>query len=190
MTRAEQQRGRERDLRRGVGALAALLLLAIGVPCVLVSTSVALLGSPNPVAGVAPWRASPESLRRLFTSAVEDRALVDGIARTALVIGWAALAIVLVSVVAELWMLWRHGVTGPRVRGFGWSQHLARRIASGLLALSTFVPAHVATAAPLSARVPAVERVIVPLPAALSPSSSPAAPVRPLDLGGVPRGAR
>ena len=49
------------------------------------------------------------------------------------------------------------------VVAFGWSQAIARRLAAGLLALSTVLPSHVASAAPLT------PRAIATVPIAASP---------------------
>lgn len=167
-------RHRERSLRRGAGALAGVALLLVGVPVLLLQLSYTLLDSPNPLTGAtAPWRWSPGEIKDVLTRALDEQTVVDTIARIGLAVAWIAVLVIAITVVLETRSLRLHGVSLPRVHGFGWSQAIARRLASGLLALSTVIPVHLAAAAPLSAR------AATTLPYSNAPpSSSPALPGR------------
>jgi len=171
-------RSRERNLRRGIGALAGLALLVVGVPAVLLGLSRALLDTPNPLGGMtAPWTWSGAEIKHALTRALDNQTVISTISRVGLTLAWIALAVIVLSVVLELRSLRVYGMHMPRLHGFGWSQAIARRLAAGLLALSTVLPSHVASAAPLMPRAVATlpvtaapvnqpERSAVPVPAA------------------------
>jgi hypothetical protein len=60
--------------------------------------------------------------------------VVDVILRVALAAVWVAVAVILVTIVAEVVHMVRHGgMALPHVRGLGWSQRFARFVATGLL---------------------------------------------------------
>ena len=163
-------RHRERNLRRGAGALAGVALLLVGVPVLLLQLSYALLDSPNPLTGAtAPWSWSTGEIKDVLTRSLDEQTVVDTIARIGLAVAWLAILVIAITVVVETRSLRLHGVSLPRIHGLGWSQAIARRLASGLLALSTVIPVHLAAAAPLSARAAAT----LPYWSA-PPSSSPA----------------
>ncbi len=165
-------RSRERNLRRGLGALAGLALLVVGVPAVLLRLSRALLDSANPLGGMtAPWTWSGTEIKHTLTRALDNQTVISTISRVGLTLAWMALAVIVISVALELRSLRVHGIHLPRLHGLGWSQAIARRLAAGLLALSTVLPSHVASAAPLT------PRAIATLPVAAAPlgqSSMPA----------------
>ena len=146
-------RHRDRNLAQGLTALTILATLAIGVPVLLMRLGRALLDSANPFHGATPpWTWHASDIGRVFGRALDSETILATISRLGLILAWTALAVVLVSVVGEMRSLRRHGVPLPHRVGFGWSQAIARRLAAGLLALSTMLPAHHATAAPLTTR--------------------------------------
>ena len=146
-------RSRERNLRRGLGALGGLAVLVVGVPAALLRLSRTLLDSPNPLGGMtAPWTWSGGQIKHALTRALDNQTVISTISRVGLVLAWIALAVIVISVAFELRSLRLHGIHMPRLHGLGWSQAIARRLAAGLLALSTVLPSHVASAAPLTPR--------------------------------------
>jgi hypothetical protein len=167
-------RSRERNLRRGLGALVGVAALVVGVPAVLLRLSRALLDSANPLGGMtAPWTWSGAEIKDTLTRALDNQTVISTISRVGLTLAWIALAVIVISVALELRSLRVHGIHLPRLHGLGWSQAVARRLAAGLLALSTVLPSHVASAAPLAPRAVAT----VPVASArLDHSSMPAMP--------------
>jgi LysM domain len=158
-------RHRDRNLAHGLTALALLTALVIGVPALLMRLGRALLDSANPFHGATPpWRWHTTDIGRVFGRALDSETILTTIARLGLALAWSALAVVLVSVVGEVHSLRRHGVPLPHRMGFGWSQAVARRLAAGLLALSTILPAHHATAAPLTTRTVVTQTVTTSAP--------------------------
>jgi LysM domain len=146
-------RHRDRNLTHGLTALTLLMSLAVGVPALLIRLGRALLDSANPFHGATPpWTWHASDIGRVFGRALDSETILTTISRVGLILAWIALAVVLVSVVGEVRSLRRHGVSLPHRVGFGWSQAIARRLAAGVLALSTVLPAHHATAAPLATR--------------------------------------
>ena len=168
-------RSRERNLRRGLGALAGLAFLVVGVPAVLLGLSRALLDTPNPLGGMtAPWTWSGTEIKDALTRALDNQIVISTISRVGLTLAWIALAVIVLSVVLELRSLRVHGMHMPRLHGFGWSQAIAQRLAAGLLALSTVLPSHVASAAPL------MPRTVATLPISAAPLSQPERPAVPM----------
>jgi LysM domain len=158
-------RHRDRNLAHGLTALGVLTALAIGVPALLIRLGRVLLDSGNPFHGATPpWRWHTTDIGRVFGRALDSETILTTISRFGLVLAWSALAVVLVSVVGEVHSLRRHGVPLPHRVGFGWSQAVARRLAAGLLALSTILPAHHATAAPLTTRTVVTQTVTTSAP--------------------------
>jgi hypothetical protein len=158
-------RHRDRNLAHGITALTLLAALAIGVPAVLMRLGRALLDSVNPFDGATPpWTWHTSDIRHAFGRALDNETILTTISRCGLTLAWLALAVLLMSVVGETRSLRRHGVPLPQRAGFGWSQAIARRLAAGLLALSTMLPAHHAAAAPLTTRT-AVTQLIAREPA-------------------------
>lgn len=161
-------RTRQRNLRHGLGAIAALVAALVGIPVLLVTLGHALIDSPNPFHGATPpWRWNIHQVSHVLTRALDNRTIIATISRTGLALAWSAFAIVIASILVELRSLRLHGIPASRIRGLAWSQAIARRVAAGLLSLSTVLPAHVASAAPLTAR-----------PAATAPLSTAATPAR------------
>ena len=146
-------RRRERNIRRGLGALVGLALLLVGLPVLLLRLSRALLHSPNPLGGMtAPWTWSGSEMKHALTRSLDNQTVISTISRVGLVIAWIALAIIVVSVAFEFRSLRLHGIHIPRLHGLGWSQAIARHVATGLLAFFTMLPSHLAFAAPLAPR--------------------------------------
>lgn len=163
-------RRRDRNLAHGLTALTLITALVFGVPALLIRLGRALLDSANPFHGATPpwaWRTS--DIGRVFGRALDSETILTTISRCGLTLAWTALAVVLVSVVGEVRSLRRHGVPLPHRVGFGWSQAIARRLAAGLLALSTMLPAHHATAAPLTTRTVVTQTVKTSAPAVSVP---------------------
>jgi hypothetical protein len=168
-------RSRERNLRRGLAALAGLALLVVGVPAVLLVLSRVLLDSPNPLGGMtAPWTWSVAEIDRALTQALDNQTVISTIARVGLALSWIALVVVVISVAVEVRSLRVHGIHMPTLHGFGWSQAIARRLAAGLLALSTVLPSHAALAAPL------MPRAVATLPMTAVPLNQPGRPAVPI----------
>ncbi|MGD9792046.1 MAG: hypothetical protein AB7V43_01090 [Acidimicrobiia bacterium] len=167
-------RSRERNLQRGLGALAGLAFLVVAIPALLLRLSRTLLDSPNPLVGLtAPWSWSCADIRHALTRAVDNETVIATIGRVGLAAAWSALVIVVVSVAFEVRFLRVQGIGMPRLHGFGWSQAIAQRLAGGLLALSTMVPSHVSSAAPLPPRAVATVPIVA---APLSRTGNQAAP--------------
>ena len=67
-----------------------------------------------------------------MTDRLTESVIVDVIVRVALVAIWVAVAVILVTIVAETVHMVRHGgMALPSVRGLGWSQRIARFVAAG-----------------------------------------------------------
>jgi hypothetical protein len=167
-------RHRDRNLAHGLTAVGILAALAVGVPVALIRLGRALLDNANPFHGATPpWTWHTTDIGRVFGRALDSETILTTISRLGLVLAWTALAVVLVSVVGEVRSLRRHGVPLPHRVGFGWSQAIARRLAAGLLALSTVLPAHHASAAPLTTRTVVTQTVTASAPAVSVPVVAP-----------------
>ncbi len=120
-----------------------LIVLAAGVvvPVGLLTASDWRFGGVSPWHGVPrPERWSAHGLRALLAEPLTDRALADVAVRIAVVIAWVAVAVFVVTVVAETAHMVRHGGHHlPDIRGLRWSQRSARTVAMGLLALLPLV---------------------------------------------------
>jgi DNA-binding SARP family transcriptional activator len=116
-----------------------LMLMLVGgvVPIALIAVGEWRFGGGSPVHGVAgPNRWSAGGLRALFAEPLTDRTLAETAIRIALIVAWAAVLVFIVTVAAEMAHMVRHGGHHlPDVRGLRWSQHGARAVAAGLLAL-------------------------------------------------------
>ena len=125
---------------RGMAAVVALLALLVAVPALLLAASTARFGHAAPLHGLdAPWRWTLDSARswwhrltdRLDTSAE----LIDLFLHLAVVLAWACVVVIVVTVIGEVVYQLRHGMpsSGHRnVLGLGW---LGRVVAGGLVAL-------------------------------------------------------
>ena len=107
-------RRRERNVRRGLGALTGSALLLVGLPVLLLRLSRALLDSANPLGGMtAPWTWSGAQIKHALTQSLDNHTVISTISRAGLVFAWIALAITVVSVAFELRSLRRHGLHMP-----------------------------------------------------------------------------
>ncbi len=110
-------------------------LVVVGVPGALMAAASARFGGRAPMHGVpspADWEAG--RIRDALTDRLTDQTLADVVIRVALLVGWAAVVVLTVTVVAEAVHMIRHdGLPMPEIRGFGMSQSVARVIAAGLL---------------------------------------------------------
>jgi nucleoid-associated protein YgaU len=148
---------------RSLASLALLAALVTAVPFGLARASAARFGSANPLAGVAPpWRWHGDTFRRALARPLDDGTVTDSIVRAGLVTVWVALAIVLLTTVAETVHLVRHrGFTLPDVRGLGWAQRIGRFIAAGLIVIGPLTSVRTSVAAPdLAVVVPAVTALV------------------------------
>jgi LysM domain len=118
-------------------SLAVLAALAVGAPMALLRAARSRFGGGSPVAGVpspADWEWG--RIRSALTDRLTEDTIADIVIRTALVVAWVALAVFLVTVVAEAVHMVRHaGLHLPDVRGLGITQQAARVVAAGLLVL-------------------------------------------------------
>ena len=126
-------------------AMAAMAMITVAAPSALVMMGRWRFGSAHPWAGLqmssftdlpGVVNALEATLRGQFT----DQMMVDVILRVILLVGWVCVVVLVISVVLEVLQQLRGGNSEARaLRGFGWSQALARSIAAGLLLI---VPVH------------------------------------------------
>ncbi|TPJ34784.1 SARP family transcriptional regulator, partial [Mesorhizobium sp. B2-6-6] len=110
---------------RGLGALALLLALLIGIPVALI----ALGGNPIP---------DPDALRQALTGVDYGGRVLMGTILP--LIGWAAWASFAVSVVVEL-VAQARNVRAPQLKGLGAQQALAGGLVAAVLAIGGGAPA-------------------------------------------------
>ena len=128
--------------RAGRIARFATSLLAVGaliglVPVALLALTRQRFGSSNPLAEL-PWPSqwSVGDALDVVRSPLTDDAVVNLLVRSALVVVWVAIAVIVVTTALEVRHLVRHhGMAMPSIRGLGWAQPLARTLAAGLLVL-------------------------------------------------------
>ena len=125
---------------RGMTAVVALLALLVAVPALLLAASTARFGHAAPLHGLdAPWRWTLDSARswwhrltdRLDTSAE----LIDLFLHLTVVLAWACVVVIVVTVIGEVAYQLRHGMpsSGHRnVLGLGW----LGRVVAGIDAVS------------------------------------------------------
>ncbi|HZB40170.1 MAG TPA: LysM peptidoglycan-binding domain-containing protein, partial [Ilumatobacter sp.] len=120
-----------------IRSLLIVVVVGVVVPVALAVAGEWRFGGASPLHGVpAPDRWSADALRALLAEPLTDRMLADVAVRTAFVVGWLAVLVFVLTVVAETAHLVRHGGHHlPDVRGLQWSQRGARVIAAGLVAL-------------------------------------------------------
>jgi DNA-binding SARP family transcriptional activator len=120
-----------------VFARAVLLLaaMAIGVPLALVLAARERFGGASPFHGVPPpaeWSAG--RVRSVLSDRLTDQTIADIVIRLSLVVAWAAVFVLVMTVALEAIHMIRHdGMAMPDVRGLGAPQRAARIVASGLL---------------------------------------------------------
>ena len=124
-----------------VRSLVLLGALAVGVPWLLLAAARARFGGGMPLHGVAaPSEWSRDRVWSALTDRLTDQTVADIVIRIALLVAWAAVIVLVLTVVAELVHMIRHdGLPMPELRGLGWSQSAARVIAAGLLVVIPIV---------------------------------------------------
>jgi hypothetical protein len=132
---SDNQHSTRSRLGRVFGALITLGLIAVLLPALLVTMGRWRFGSALPWFGVHfDALRNPSELTALIASRITDQMLVDIAVRVVLGLGWICVVILLYSVLIEVIAQLRGGgVPGPRVRGLGWTQSVARSVAGGLL---------------------------------------------------------
>ncbi len=126
-----------RRVSDAVLATASAAVLLVALPIGLLATSEWRFGTRNPLAGLrAPWTWRRAEIDSTIRRPLEDDTVVDIILRSCIVVAWAALAVVVVTVMLEAIHLVRHrGLPSPTRRGLGWAQPIARFIAAGIVGL-------------------------------------------------------
>ena len=147
----------ERDPQRWSRfALSVLALLALGVaaPIGLIAAARSRFGSANPLSGAdPPWRWGSDQVGDAITGPIADDTVIDGIIRLSLCVVWVALAVIVVTTLAEVVHAVRHhGLGLPDIRGVGWAQRMARFIAVGLVAVLPLMTSSTSLASTLDAR--------------------------------------
>ncbi len=126
--------------RHGVGGVVSALAGAAGVlvvaPMLLIEMSRRRFGSPSPLAGLGPLRGWLDRVIAATGEPIDAGTLTDLVIRAGLVIGWAAVASVVFSLVAEVVSTARFGRVSVAAPAPGWSRSLARWIVGGVLALA------------------------------------------------------
>ncbi len=140
-------------------SLVLLAVVAVVAPALLTLAARERFGGGSPLHGVAaPVDWSADRVRSALTDRLTDQTIADIVIRLSLVVAWVAVAVLVLTVVAEVGHMLRHGgLAMPDVRGLGMSQRVARVIASGLLAI---VPLFTAPAGALAdgTAAPALDR--------------------------------
>ncbi len=159
----------ERDPQRWSRfALSVLALLALGVaaPIGLIAAARSRFGSANPLSGAdPPWRWGSDQVGDAITGPIADDTVIDGIIRLSLCVVWVALAVIVVTTLAEVVHAVRHhGLGLPDIRGVGWAQRVARFIAVGLVAVLPLMTSSTSLASTLDARAVAAASTDPPIP--------------------------
>jgi LysM repeat protein/DNA-binding SARP family transcriptional activator len=132
--------GGSRPLLRSVGALVVLVVLMLGLPVLMARVARDRLGGAAPWTGIdPPWRWTFDGVRDTLGRPLGESALIDLLIRLAISVVWVAGVTMIVTIVIEVVHMRRHdGLPLPPVRGLGWSQRVARFVATGLLMLASF----------------------------------------------------
>jgi nucleoid-associated protein YgaU len=122
--------------RCATSLLAVIALIGL-VPLALLAVTRHRFGSSNPLAELPwPWQWSVGDASDVARSPLTDDAVVNLLVRSALVVTWVSIAVIVVTTALEVAHLVRHrGMAMPSIRGLGWAQPLARTLAAGLLVL-------------------------------------------------------
>lgn len=135
--RAANREGVATRLAAFARSVLLLVGVAVGVPGLLVFAARERFGGGAPFHGVpspADW--SADRIRSALTDRLTDQTIADIVIRAALTVAWVAVAVLVLTVIAEVVHMVRHdGLAMPDIRGFGLSQRTARVIASGLLVI-------------------------------------------------------
>ncbi|HWM21391.1 MAG TPA: LysM peptidoglycan-binding domain-containing protein [Ilumatobacteraceae bacterium] len=145
-----------RSTARLLASLIAVAAIAC-TPIVLIWVGRRRFGAASPSTGVdPPWRWDATTIRDALTDRLTESVIVDVIIRIALTTAWVAVAVILITIVAETAHMARHGgMALPSVRGLGWSQRFARCVATGLLVMlpTTHAPRAEVHAVPVRATI-------------------------------------
>ena len=118
-----------------VRSLTVVILLVVGIPVVLIGAARARFGGGAPLHGVpspADWEV--DRITSALTDRLTEHTVADIVIRSSLIIAWAALVVLVFTIIAETVHMLRHdGLAMPDIRGLGLSQSVARVIAAGLL---------------------------------------------------------
>ena len=118
-----------------VRSLTIVILLVVGIPVVLIGAARARFGGGAPWHGVpspADWEA--DRITSALTDRLTEHTVADIVIRSSLIIAWAAVVVLVFTIIAETVHMLRHdGLAMPDIRGLGLSQSVARAIAAGLL---------------------------------------------------------
>ncbi|MGE3689434.1 MAG: BTAD domain-containing putative transcriptional regulator [Acidimicrobiia bacterium] len=149
------------DVRRAFGRLVRAVRAAVmvaflgGAPVGLTTLARWLLGGRWPWSGFRPAGWHPDRLFARSDQPLSTEAVVEFLSRFWLSCAWLTVVIVAVNVIAEVAVQTRRGVTMRPVRGFTWSQRIARRIVALVLSLSSGVPLSAGAAHPPASVSPA-----------------------------------
>jgi DNA-binding SARP family transcriptional activator len=156
-----------------VCSLAVLAVLVVGVPAALMLAARERFGGSAPLHGVASpmdWEAS--RIKTALTDRLTDQTVADIVIRLSLLVTWAAVLVLLLTIVAELVHMVRHdGLAMPDIRGLGLSQSAARVIAAGLLVVVPMFATPSRAVARDGARLLPEQRVVTSLASDQSSSS-------------------
>ena len=118
-----------------VRSLALVGVLVVAAPIVLILAARARFGSGMPLHGVSTpvdWEVT--RIKAVLTDRLTEHTLADVVIRLSLIVAWAALLVLVLTIIAELVHMLRHdGLAMPDIRGLGLTQSMARVIAAGLL---------------------------------------------------------
>jgi LysM repeat protein len=179
---------RRRLIGRFLLALGGCTVALVAVPLGLMALSRWRFGSASPLAGgVVPWRWTGSGVSSWFDSLARSLQTSDGLInvflRVAVVVAWACVAVLGISLLAELRFQRVNGMPStPRVDPFGLGG-LTRVLATGLLAIlptlqSTASLVHADASAVVHAR--AASTVVVGAVESVPADAAPAAPSRTL----------
>jgi nucleoid-associated protein YgaU len=162
-------------------AFAAVALAPVG----LVWAARRRFGGASPWTGAdPPWQWDATTIRESLTNRLTESVIVDVVIRVALAAIWIAVAVILVTIVAESIHMVRHGgMALPSVRGLGWSQRIARFVAAGLIVVLPTTHASRADVHALPVRATSAS------PAVVAALQMPAAPVMPASVPASTSGA-
>ena len=116
-------------------SLALLAVVLVGAPIALIAAARSRFDGGAPFHGVpSPTDWEFARIRAALTDRLTDQTIADVVIRLSLTVVWIAVAVMVVTIVAELIHMLRHdGLAMPDIRGLGLPQSAARFIAAGLL---------------------------------------------------------
>lgn len=122
-------------IARFATSLLSIAVLVCLIPLGILAVTRRRFGSSNPVAEIPwPWQWSVSDALHVVRSPLTDDAVVNLLVRSALVVVWVSIAIIVVTTALEVAHLIAHrGMAMPSIRGLGWAQPIARTLAAGLV---------------------------------------------------------